>query len=269
MENTFELNNRILLVDDHRPIHQDFRDILAFEKIAEPDFAAMESAFFGESTPPAAVLPQYELESAFQGEEALEKVKAALRKNQTYSLIFMDVRMPPGWDGIETIQRIWEVTPDSQVVICTAYADYSWENIYSKFGSTDNLVFLRKPFDHTEVRQLASALTKKWNYAAMSQLKMSELEKMVKEQTRSLAETVKELQDALANIKTLKGLLPICASCKKIRNDKGFWDSVETYVAAHTDASFSHGFCPSCIAKMYPEATDKKKTHSSPELVKK
>jgi CheY-like chemotaxis protein len=253
MNKPLELNNRILLVDDHRPIHQDFRDILTFEKIVAPDFTSMETAFFGDSSNPTTVLPQYELDSAYQGQEALERVKAAQERRQFYSLIFMDVRMPPGWDGIETIQRIWEVTPDTQVVICTAYADYSWENIFEKFGQTDNLVFLRKPFDHTEVRQLASALTNKWNYAAISRLKMEELEKMVQEKTRTLAETVKNLQDALANIKTLKGLLPICASCKKIRNDKGFWDHVETYVAEHSDANFSHGICPACIDKLYPE----------------
>jgi len=64
---------------------------------------------------------------------------------------------------------------------------------------------------------------------------------------------IKELTAAMANIKTLKGLLPICASCKKIRNDKGYWQQVEAYLAEHADIQFSHGICPACIKKLYPE----------------
>ena len=77
-------------------------------------------------------------------------------------MAFVDVRMPPGWDGIETIARIWEVDPELQVVVCTAYSDYSWEEMRAKVGQPDSLLVLKKPFDNIEVQQLAHALTKKW-----------------------------------------------------------------------------------------------------------
>ena len=77
-------------------------------------------------------------------------------------MAFVDVRMPPGWDGVETIARIWEVYPELQIVVCTAYSDYSWEEMRAKVGQPDNLVVLKKPFDNVEVQQLAHALTKKW-----------------------------------------------------------------------------------------------------------
>src|SRR6185436_6574636 len=85
----------------------------------------------------------------------------------------VDVRMPPGWDGIETIARIWEVYPELQVVVCTAYSDYSWEAMRSKVGRPDSLLVLKKPFDNIEVQQLAHALTKKWqlNHQAAQQVK--------------------------------------------------------------------------------------------------
>jgi len=69
---------------------------------------------------------------------------------------------------------------------------------------------------------------------------------------------IRELQDALENIKTLRGLLPICSSCKKIRDDHGYWNQLETYIVAHTDAEFTHGLCPECIRKLYPDYSEKK-----------
>jgi hypothetical protein len=66
---------------------------------------------------------------------------------------------------------------------------------------------------------------------------------------------IHELTDALGNIKTLKGLLPICSSCKKIRDDKGYWQKVESYISEHTEAEFTHGICPDCVRRVYPEYT--------------
>src|SRR5437899_9164269 len=64
---------------------------------------------------------------------------------------------------------------------------------------------------------------------------------------------IRELQDALENIKTLRGLLPICSSCKKIRDDHGYWNQLETYIGAHSGAEFTHGLCPECAQKLYPD----------------
>ena len=142
-------NRCILLVDDHRPIHEDFRSILDTKAQSSERLSELESSFFGDAMLPSLLLPKYELDSAFQGQEALHKVEAALKAGRPYALGFIDVRMPPGWDGIETIQHIWDVDADMQFVICTAYADYTWEEIFKRFGNTERVVFLRKPFDQT------------------------------------------------------------------------------------------------------------------------
>ncbi len=62
-----------------------------------------------------------------------------------------------------------------------------------------------------------------------------------------------ELEEALAQVKVLNGMLPICASCKKIRNDEGYWEQIEQYIGTHTEAVFSHGLCPDCARKLYPD----------------
>lgn len=83
------------------------------------------------------------------------------------------------------------------------------------------------------------------------------LEELVEERTRQLRETNRELENALSSVKTLKGLLPICASCKKIRNDSGYWEQIELYISEHTGADFSHSICPDCAAKLYPDFHNK------------
>ena len=102
----------------------------------------------------------FQLDSAYQGQAALEMVEQALADNRPYALAFVDVRMPPGWDGVETIARIWKADPELQIVVCTAYADYSWEEMRARVGQPDNLLVLKKPFDNIEVRQMAHALAK-------------------------------------------------------------------------------------------------------------
>jgi|GEM_PF-6081523 len=84
------------------------------------------------------------------------------------------------------------------------------------------------------------------------------LEELVEERTKQLREANRELANALANVKTLTGLLPICSNCKKIRNDGGYWEQIELYISEHTNADFSHGLCPDCAEKLYPEYHKKK-----------
>lgn len=246
-------NRRILLVDDHRPIHDDFRSILSSQELASERLNELESTFFGDAVLPSLLLPKYEMSSAFQGQEALTRVERAVNEQTPYALGFMDVRMPPGWDGIETIQRIWDVDPEMQFVICTAYADYTWEELFKRFGNTDRVVFLRKPFDQTEVRQLACTLTAKWAYSRLAKARREELEKMVEDRTSELSKTITELKEAMQNVQTLSGLVPICASCKKVRDDKGFWNRVEAYIGQRSAVRFSHGICPDCIRTYYPD----------------
>ena len=107
-------------------------------------------------------------------------------------MAFVDVRMPPGWDGVETTARIWEADPDLQVVICTAYADCSWDEMLQKLGQSDRLVILKKPFDSIEVYQLANSLCRKWQLLQESKGKMASLEEMVVART---AQMVKEQEN--------------------------------------------------------------------------
>ncbi len=97
--------------------------------------------------------------------------------------------------------------------------------------------------DITEQKQAAEEINKHREH----------LEDLVSERTAELENIITELKDALANIKTLKGLLPICAWCKKIRDDKGYWTKVETYIREHSDALFTHGICPDCLKRESPE----------------
>ncbi|HWD17901.1 MAG TPA: response regulator [Verrucomicrobiae bacterium] len=181
MSHNFPLNHRILIVDDNPSIHADFHEILCPAR-ASARTLALEAALF-EDEKPALEPASFELDSAYQGAEALALVAKAVAENRPYAMAFVDVRMPPGWDGIETIARIWKVYPDLQVVVCTAYSDYSWEEMRAKVGQPDSLLILKKPFDNVEVQQMAHALTKKWALNLQTRLQMQELE----EANRSLA----------------------------------------------------------------------------------
>ncbi|MES2981307.1 MAG: response regulator [Verrucomicrobiota bacterium] len=185
--------HRVLIVDDNRAIHEDFRKTLL--PGTNDGFAEDEAAFFGTETTPKMDCP-FDLTFASQGPEALDLIVQALAENQPFSLIFMDVRMPPGWDGIETTARIWEVDPDVQVVICTAYSDYSWDEMTSKLGRSDRLLILKKPFDTIEVIQLAHSLTAKWSLLQGVRHQQQSLELAVQARTSELelAKTALELE---------------------------------------------------------------------------
>jgi PAS domain S-box-containing protein len=189
-------NNRILVVDDNELIHEDFRKILLNSELntQENKYMDLEKELFG-STSSNLTIPSinYSIDFAFQGEDAYEMVKNAERNNKPYALIFMDVRMPPGWDGIETISKIWRKYSNIEVVICSAYSDYSWDKIIGRLGSNDRLIFLKKPFDSVEVKQLALALVKKWNLYEKSKNYVSDLEREVSKRTRQLKGMVQEL----------------------------------------------------------------------------
>ncbi len=178
------LNPRILVIDDNPAIHDDFRKIFGGAGDSESLNAAEES-LFGETTT-ITKRKGYTIDSAHQGQDGFACVQKALAEGQPYAMAFVDVRMPPGWDGIETIARIWEVYPDLQVVICTAYSDYSWDEMNQKLGHSDRAVILKKPFDNVEVLQLAGALTEKWRLLQQSRKHTSELEATITQRTGEL-----------------------------------------------------------------------------------
>ena len=186
---------RILLVDDDESIHEDIESVLSINKNnSDMELRQMEDDLFGSSTIEPEVLSEtiYDIDHAYQGEEAIQMVDDAQKAGDPYSLVFMDVRLPPGMDGIEAIQRIWEDHPYTEMVICTAFRDYSWDQIVRNLGNTDNLLFLKKPFDITALKQTALTLTTKWDLRREAMAYTDNLEQEVQARTKELQELVKE-----------------------------------------------------------------------------
>ena len=191
-------NRRILVIDDNPSIHADFKKILSPASANKADLDDLEAKFFGEAKSAEAAV-SFQVDSAFQGQEGFDLVRQSLAAGRPYAMVFMDVRMPPGWDGIETTARIWEIYPDLQTVICTAYADYSWDEMTARLGVSDRLVILKKPFDNVEVVQLAHAMTEKWCLRQKVRERMDELEKTVAVRTRELQKANEELRTEIAD----------------------------------------------------------------------
>ena len=189
-------NRRILVIDDSLAIHADFKKILT-PADNQSGLETLETEFFGQVR--AAGKPEvFQVDSALQGQAGFELVKKSIAEGRPYAMIFMDVRMPPGWDGIETTAKIWEVDSDVQIVICTAYSDYSWEDMKTKLGITDRLVILKKPFDNIEVLQLAHAFTEKWDLRQRARIKMDQLEAIVAARTLELQAANEKLRAEMA-----------------------------------------------------------------------
>ncbi len=171
-------NRRVLVVDDNTAIHDDFRKILCPSRRSDAALDEFESMLFGQSEHRPAHAA-FELEFATQGEQGVEMVRQARTAGRPYAVAFIDVRMPPGMDGIDTTARIWRLDPDIQIVICTAYSDHTWEQILKKLGRSDRLVVLKKPFDNIEVLQLADSLTQRRHSANVTQQHLEMLQQII------------------------------------------------------------------------------------------
>jgi len=200
------LNHRILIIDDNPSIHKDFQTILLEEEESET-LSALRDEVLGNKSITNTNKSVYELDFASQGKEGCEKIKQACSENKPYELAFVDMRMPPGWDGLKTIEHIWKIDPNVQVVICTAYSDYSWGEITERLGRSENLLILKKPFDSAEVAQLASALTEKWVLARKASLKMEELEQMVKERTEEQTKLIEKIDNINKELKDFASIV--------------------------------------------------------------
>lgn len=186
---------RILVIDDNRSIHEDFRKILGNGQSGTSALGRMEAELLGE--PKVEANPRhFEVDSAYQGQEGLALAQQALEQGRPYVMAFVDVRVPPGWDRVETTTQLWKVDPDLQIVICTAYSDFSWDEMLGNLGTSDRLLILKKPFDNIEVLQMANALTEKWHRARQAQYQMEMLERRVQSRTRDLQAANRELQTA-------------------------------------------------------------------------
>lgn len=157
-------NRRILLVDDTPAIHEDFRKILTA----------------------ASTVAAFELESASHGEAGLAKVVRSRAAGQPYAMAFVGTGMRSGWDGVKTIERLWEVDPLLQIVAYNPDTDYVWGDLLARLDLDDRLLILKSPFAGIEVRQLANALIAKRQMTQQAALKMAGLEAAVAERTRDL-----------------------------------------------------------------------------------
>jgi len=188
-----ENNRRILVVDDNVSIHQDFLKILQQETGLEA-LELARTALFTESGL-ARRRDHFTVDCADQGAGALDLAEAAGKEGKPYAVAFVDMRMPPGWDGLETIERLWGADPELQVVICTAYSDQPWDEIRDRIGRTDKLLILQKPFNSIEVLQLATALCRKWDLARTVAGQVSELNHLVDGRTTELRHANRQLTE--------------------------------------------------------------------------
>ncbi len=194
--NPTQSNRRVLIIDDQESIHHDFKSILSPvpTNTAELDEAA--NAFFNHGNDSDSNDVEIEIESAYQGQEGVEKARRAVEAGKPFAIAFVDMRMPPGWDGIETIGNLWEVDPNLEIVICTAYSDYSWNQITSELGRNSHLLILKKPFDISEISQLTDALTEKWNLGRQAKATLDEVQALVETRTQELTKAMEQLEIA-------------------------------------------------------------------------
>ncbi|MEB0044997.1 MULTISPECIES: ATP-binding protein [unclassified Pseudomonas] len=198
-------NRRILLIDDTPSIHEDFRKILTPPPVQHAELDVMEAALFGADMKSASAL--FELDSAYGGQEGLGKLKQALMEHRPYAMAFVDMRMPDGWDGAQTIEHLWQQDPRLQVVVCTAYSDYSWDELLDRLQAHDRLLILKKPFDNIEVQQMANTLLTKWDMTERASVQVDHLGQMVERRTRQFKEASVELQREIDERKQLESQL--------------------------------------------------------------
>ena len=202
-----QTNNRILVVDDNQAIHNDFNKILRGrgpELERQADLSDVEALLFAEPERPRLEHQpaSYALDFALQASEAFDMIDEAEEGAQPYAILFTDVRMPPGFDGIWLVDKVLQRAPFTEIVIITAFADYTWEDLNQRFGWTDRILILRKPFDSITIKQIASTLTKKWELGYQTRsltkqmsLHMQDLERTVAKRTADLNAAYEELRE--------------------------------------------------------------------------
>jgi diguanylate cyclase (GGDEF)-like protein len=200
------INRRILIIDDNEEIHGDFRKVIGTGGDDDGALAAAELALLGEPQPSVpGVGAGFDIDSAYQGREGVDRVRQALNAGRPYAMAFVDMRMPPGWDGLETIEHLWAIDPDVQIVICSAHSDYDWTEVVARLDNSDKLLVVKKPFEAIEVLQCANALTRKWQNERIVRRQVETLEQAVDARTQGLETANKQLRH-LATHDALTGL---------------------------------------------------------------
>ncbi len=214
-----EPNRRLLIVDDQSDLRDQMAQLLLSS--GRPNKTArlvrgMRARLMGIAEEPEAdneFMPNYDIDTAGQGEEAYDMVKAALENNAPYAVMFVDMRMPPGWDGLKTAQKIRQLDPDIEIVIMTAYADHSQEDLSREIGNPEKLLYIKKPFQSEEICQLALSLCAKWNTQTLERIRRRQLDKLVMnlrkiKQQENLKSTYEQILEAyLGFFETSKGFI--------------------------------------------------------------
>ncbi len=185
MSSSKNYSNRILVIDDNPDIHADFRKVLCPHVADSDELDALEVVMLG-AVDRCEDEQVFDLTHAHQGEEGFDCFRKAKEDGDPFFVAFVDMRMPPGWDGFKTIQAIRTVDEEATIVVCTAYSDYSWEDIAKQCKSIDKLLFLKKPFDSVELTSMAKSLHERWALQKLAQLRTEELQRLVRLRTSEL-----------------------------------------------------------------------------------
>lgn len=172
---------RILVIDDEPSIHADFRSVLAPvpPERADARLESLEASMFGNPQPPQR--SGFDLSSAYQGEEGLELARSAIGRGKPFAVAFVDMRMPPGWDGMRTVKELLRLAPAPALVVCTAYSDHSWKDLIEELAAQDRLLVIKKPFDPIEVWQAASVQSAHWLQASRTEATIATLRRQLAE----------------------------------------------------------------------------------------
>lgn len=194
---------RILVVDDEQAILDSYQQVLCPERNplgSEPEMEALAAKLFGEKRqgPSESI---FDLVLCRQGDEAVEAARIAIEGNRPFAVAFIDVRLPPGPDGVWTAEHMRALDPHIEIVMVTAYSDVHPSEIAGRVSPEDKLLYVQKPFHPQEIRQFASALGAKWQTERALRRVHAELEERVKERTAELKEINQRLEDEIAGHK--------------------------------------------------------------------
>jgi len=185
-----ERNRRILIVDDQQDLREQLAKLLARsgkKSSTQSLVQQMRSRLLGADAgagEDSDTEPSYYVDTAGQGQEGYELVRAAVEQGRPYAVMFLDMRMPPGWDGMETAKRIREVDRNLEIVIMTAYADHDQKEIAETVGVPEKLLYIKKPFQAEEIHQLALSLSAKWTMEQAEVARRQALEVMIRGMSR-------------------------------------------------------------------------------------
>jgi len=225
---------RILIIDDNAEIHADIRKILGAPKASE-HLDELEADLFGAAAKTED--PEVLLDSAYQGREGFAMVCQAVEDGRPYCVAIVDMRMPPGWDGVETITRLLEEDPELQIIICTAFSDYSWSETLEKLDNHVGLLVLKKPFDNVELRQMAHALAEKWILQREVEAQVDNLESQVRQRTEALEIAYQALKKEMTDKKRVVDELSLAQKLESVgRLASGIAHEINTPVQFVSDA---------------------------------